>query len=310
MNYIHRDPSWKDLVLSVAAQKGILPALVEKDYWIMHALWGLKKQGFSFYLKGGTSLSKGYGIIDRFSEDIDILIDKEERLSKKFKYDTSSKCVKKRKKYFDELAIKMQIVDFESVERDVSFDDEKYRSAGIRLNYKSLFASSSLKTGILLEAGFDQVEPFELRDISSWVFDHLLEQNQMSRYVDNRAIGVPCYLPGYTLIEKLQAVSTKYRQLQEGKIPANFARHYYDIYRLLQQKEVQKFIGSKEYLAHKKKRFRQHDEVDLSKNPAFMAEESYQRVDSMYRATADLYYGDVPSYEEILKKIEPFKSVL
>ncbi|WP_425485263.1 nucleotidyl transferase AbiEii/AbiGii toxin family protein [Burkholderia guangdongensis] len=38
----------------------------------MQCLWGLQAQGFQFELKGGTSLSKGFGIIHRFSEDIDI----------------------------------------------------------------------------------------------------------------------------------------------------------------------------------------------------------------------------------------------
>lgn len=41
----------------------------------MHGLWGLAQLGFAFQLKGGTSLSKGYRLIDRFSEDIDILIE-------------------------------------------------------------------------------------------------------------------------------------------------------------------------------------------------------------------------------------------
>ena len=40
----------------------------------MHALWGLQQQGYEFELKGGTSLSKGFKIIDRFSEDLDIHI--------------------------------------------------------------------------------------------------------------------------------------------------------------------------------------------------------------------------------------------
>ena len=40
----------------------------------MHCLWGLQEQGFCFELKGGTSLSKGFGVIHRFSEDIDIRI--------------------------------------------------------------------------------------------------------------------------------------------------------------------------------------------------------------------------------------------
>ncbi|WP_334364278.1 nucleotidyl transferase AbiEii/AbiGii toxin family protein [Bradyrhizobium sp. AZCC 1578] len=59
----------------MAEEKGIDPALVEKDYWIMHCLYGLRQFGYTFQLKGGTSLSKGHQIINRFSEDIDILIE-------------------------------------------------------------------------------------------------------------------------------------------------------------------------------------------------------------------------------------------
>jgi predicted nucleotidyltransferase component of viral defense system len=59
----------------VAAEQGIDPGLVEKDYWIMHCLYGLRQLGLTFELKGGTSLSKGFQIINRFSEDIDIRIE-------------------------------------------------------------------------------------------------------------------------------------------------------------------------------------------------------------------------------------------
>ncbi|MGH9810231.1 MAG: nucleotidyl transferase AbiEii/AbiGii toxin family protein, partial [Terriglobia bacterium] len=66
--------------------------------------------------------------------------------------------------------------------------------------------------------------------------------------IDNRAKGVPCYDPGYTFVEKLQTVSTKFRQQQVSKeSPVGFMRHYYDIYSLLQRPEVQKFIGTEEY---------------------------------------------------------------
>lgn len=71
-NFLHELKDFNDLILAVSRERGILPYLVEKDYWIMHALYGLQRQGFSFELKGGTSLSKGYRIIERFSEDIDI----------------------------------------------------------------------------------------------------------------------------------------------------------------------------------------------------------------------------------------------
>src|ERR1039457_7538354 len=69
--FLHERRDFGQLIAIVAEQRGIEPTLVEKDYWIMHCLWGLQAQGFHFELKGGTSLSKGFGIIHRFSEDID-----------------------------------------------------------------------------------------------------------------------------------------------------------------------------------------------------------------------------------------------
>ena len=74
-DYLHKHPQFPDLIRIVAEEKGIAPALVEKDYWIMHSLYGLQQLGLKFELKGGTSLSKGHGIIYRFSEDIDIRIE-------------------------------------------------------------------------------------------------------------------------------------------------------------------------------------------------------------------------------------------
>lgn len=52
-----------------------MPAdFVEKDYWVTYVLYRLVKEGVDdFVFKGGTSLSKGWNLIDRFSEDIDLL---------------------------------------------------------------------------------------------------------------------------------------------------------------------------------------------------------------------------------------------
>ena len=74
MIFLHELPDAKQLFEVVAHERRILPAIVEKDYWMMHCLWGLQQQGYQFELKGGTSLSKGFGIVERFSEDIDIQI--------------------------------------------------------------------------------------------------------------------------------------------------------------------------------------------------------------------------------------------
>jgi len=54
--YVHKDPDFADLVAIVSARSAIHQSLIEKDYWIMHTLYSMKKQGLEFELKGGTSL--------------------------------------------------------------------------------------------------------------------------------------------------------------------------------------------------------------------------------------------------------------
>lgn len=60
MALLHENLRFKSILETIAEQKQIDIKMVEKDYWIMHSLWGLQKQKFDFYLKGGTSLSKGF----------------------------------------------------------------------------------------------------------------------------------------------------------------------------------------------------------------------------------------------------------
>lgn len=71
MNFVHADRDFSDLLAQVASLRGLSTGLIEKDYWVTHALWGLHLQGFDVWFKGGTSLSKGFGLIQRFSEDLD-----------------------------------------------------------------------------------------------------------------------------------------------------------------------------------------------------------------------------------------------
>ena len=60
---------------NAAQTLGLAPTFVEKDYWVTQVLRELHvRYPGGFVFKGGTSLSKGYGLIDRFSEDVDILV--------------------------------------------------------------------------------------------------------------------------------------------------------------------------------------------------------------------------------------------
>jgi Nucleotidyl transferase AbiEii toxin, Type IV TA system len=308
-SYLHNHKDFPALLSILGAEEKILPGLIEKDYWIMHVLHGLKKQGFNFELKGGTSLSKGYKIIDRFSEDIDIHITPpadlgvEENPGK-----TKDKHIASRKKFYDWLASEIKIDGIVSVVRDRAFDDEDYyRSGGIRLLYESkTTAVDGVKEGILLEAGFDTVTPNTNLNISSWAFDKAAA-NTAINILDNRAVAITCYHPGYTFVEKLQTIATKFRQEQaDGAERPNYMRQYYDVACLLGNDEVQRFIGSKEYLMHKKARFPKKDfEISIATNEAFLLSdtalrESFKR---RYEKTNKLYYKGQPPFEEILKTI-------
>ena len=305
-DYLHNHRQFADLIRIVAQQRGIDPALVEKDYWIMHCLYGLQQLGFAFQLKGGTSLSKGHRIINRFSEDIDIRIEPpKERQVRTGRNHNKAKDVRARKDFFDWVAKKIGFDGIEKVERDTAFDNMHLTSAGIRLFYKtSVPAMEGLRPGVLLEAGFDEVSPNSTRDISSWLYDYAV--TKQVDVIDNRAKAVVCYDPRYTFVEKLQTISTRFRQQQSSKAsPVGFMRHYYDVYSLLRRPEVQAFIGTDPYKAHKKKRFRPGDNPDITQNQAFILAdpETRQTYAEAYAESTALYFGDKPSFEEILEEI-------
>lgn len=303
-SYLHDLPDFSDLLRVVAQQHNVSPAFVEKDYWIMHCLYGLQRQGFAFDLKGGTSLSKGYGIINRFSEDIDIRIEPEAGQNVATGRNQDSPAQRQsRKDFYDRLAEAITINGITEVLRATEFDEvPQYRSGGIRLLYKTIAPTTpALKEGILLELGFDTTTPHEAKTISSWAYDHAASLGIV--VTDNRAKDVRCYHAGYTLVEKLQAISTKFRKQQEqGSFDVNFMRHYYDVYCLLQTKTVQDFIGTPAYHAHKKTRFRNDDEPDITRNEAFILSgtDVRARYAQQYERLAALCYGGLPKFEDVL----------
>ncbi len=303
---LHRRADFPDLLRIVASNRGVDVTLVEKDYWIMHCLWGLQQQGLRFELKGGASLSKGLGVIHRFSEDIDLRIEPPED-PKVFagKNHNKDAHVESRRAFYDQLAQTIAIDGLTAVERDPEFDNERYTSGGIRLLYPTVGAPiAGVKTGILLEVGFDDVTPNAPRTISSWAYD--LAVRQGVEVIDNRAKDVACYSPGHTLVEKLQAISTKYRRRQDtGEFPPNFMRHYYDVHSLLLLEEVQAFVGTEAYKAHKQKRFPKADDPDLTTNPAFTLPDVAvrQELKAAYERSSALYYQGQPPFEDILATI-------
>lgn len=309
LDYLHNHKDFSDLLRIIEDEKGILAGLIEKDYWIMHVLYGLKKLNFQFELKGGTSLSKGYNIINRFSEDIDIHIKPpaEKKINENPKNNNPNN-VKARKDFYDWLAETIKIDGIISAERDYLFDDTTaYRSGGIRLHFNTFTDPiEGIKEGILLEAGFDKVTPNFNLNITSWAYEKAQEIESLD-IIDNRATDIICYHPGFTFVEKLQTIATKFRQEQaDGKPKANLMRQYYDVYCLLENEIVIAFIGTPEYEAHKKERFPPVDfEIPITKNMAFLLsdEDLRNQFKKRYTDTKALYYKGQPDFDIIMERI-------
>jgi hypothetical protein len=168
--------------------------------------------------------------------------------------------------------VRCRIHDRSATYRHTTYDNATLRNAGLRLGYETHFGSiAGLKDGILLEVGFDQTTPNRGVTISSWIVQ--FAHSKKLQYVDNRALDILCYNAEYTFVEKVQAVVRKYGQFKgTGNVPTNFLRHYYDIHQLLDVESVEKFIGTPEYLEHKKKRFKFLDH-DVAKSGAFTIED-------------------------------------
>lgn len=305
-DFLHERKDFTDLLSVVAAERGITPTLIEKDYWIMHCIWGLQLQSFQFELKGGTSLSKGFGIISRFSEDIDIRFEPPVQMEvKQGKNQTKPAHIESRRSFYDWLAAEIKIPTVE-VQRDTQYDDEFCRNGGIRLIYPSKTEElDGVKPYVLLEVGFDDTTPNTPVDISSWAFDKA--QASKVDVTDNRAKNVLCYNPEYTFAEKLQTISTKYRQFRDsGKMPSNFLRHYADVYCLLDIESVQQFLGTETYERRKEQRFRTGDERCIADNAAFLFgnPDEFKEFEKEYKGTAGLYYAGQPSLSDIAAKIK------
>lgn len=305
---LHELPDFKQLIAAASNKLSVAPTLVEKDYWIMHCLWGLQKQGYSFELKGGTSLSKGYGVIHRFSEDIDIRIEPPRDANIRFGRNHDKPAhIESRRNYYAQLAADINIPGIISAKRETAFDDEKQlRSAGIRLQYQSTQPIlEGVKDGVLLELGFDDTTPNVPLTISSWAWE--VANNSGVKFIDNRAKEVRCYAATHTFVEKLQTISTKYRRLGESKIfPSNFLRHYYDVYCLLSMEAVQAFMRTPAYQERKIQRFRSGDEIMIARNPAFVLEKPNERelFSQEFKKTKALYYQGQPDFKHILGRIQ------
>ncbi|MBX3184254.1 MAG: nucleotidyl transferase AbiEii/AbiGii toxin family protein [Polyangiaceae bacterium] len=231
MSFIHDDPEFAKLLQLVTDETRIDPSLVEKDYWVTHCMWAIHQTGLDLWFKGGTSLSKGYGVIRRFSEDLDLMVQHGSvaGLPPVTNWTSVNKGPIAARRAFYEALPSAFVIPGVKVELDERTQDKYARGINLIGRYPGRMLADiaeAMRPYVLFEIGRARVVPFVEKPLTSFVHDLLERRGQLGAYADNRPRAVRCVHPLVTLLEKLDALSRRYGR--ERIEPDGFARHYED----------------------------------------------------------------------------------
>jgi len=302
MTFPHGDSDFGDLLRVVARDSGLAVALVEKDYWVTHTLWGLHEVGLDVWFKGGTSLSKGFRLIERFSEDLDVKIERGTLASvptiANWK-STNKGQVSERQGFFAALEDAIVIPDVR-VELDRAQLDRHARWATYLVYYPGQFMDelgSAFRRIVQLEVGSARVTPFLLRPLSSFVHGWLEQAGKAGDYKDNLPRAVRSVHPLVTLLEKLDAIRRRY---DRRGAEASFIRHYEDAARIIQVEEkLPPLEDGLAQLIHDMVTEKQIEGIPQEDDAAFALGGGDRRseLENAYRAIAPMFWGKRVSLE-------------
>ena len=217
--YLHEDRElFADIIAVTSEKTGVAEDIVEKDYYVTIILKELSESGYPVCFKGGTSLSKAYGVIDRFSEDIDIAFTEHlgESRKKKLKYEIL-------KAMADKLGLRID--NWLTIESDRDYNHYD-------LAYDSVVEFPRLSTYVKLETALmSYAFPTVKREIDNYIHNALKEdESDLIEKYSLQPFLMEVQTMERTLIDKIFAVCDYYIL---GRSARN-SRHLYDIYKLSQ----------------------------------------------------------------------------
>jgi hypothetical protein len=302
-------PDFKDLLRAVADEKRQRAAIVEKDYYLCRALNALSaSQKGRFILKGGTSLSKGWNLLDRFSEDLDILVRTEEGWGGS-KRDTRLKTLR------DTIA---ETKGFELDREDKRTRAETGVSRSAVYRYESVTSDvPGLGRNVLFEAGYrGSADAAVKRTILSMVAEYAKDNGQENLAEDLQDFEIELQDLRRTFVEKLFAIHAAYTK----DLANNRMRHYYDLSRLCGQAEIQSYVGTGAYracVADVKRICRDSfpdqavpDGDSFKDSPAFQVSETFAELERNYKREAEIFFSEPPTLEAIFEEIEKLRPKL
>jgi hypothetical protein len=297
-------PDFTDLIRATASALGIPAPIVEKEYYLTRALFFLSRDHAGrFLLKGGTSLTKGWDLLDRFSEDLDLLLKVE------FEGREISKGERERRMKAMCATISGAPAFF-AVEGRYPVETGVHRTA--EFSYPgSVEDFGGLSKAIRLELGTrGGANPSAIRTVLSMVARHAASHSLSHLAEDLQAFDVEMLDVKRTFVEKLFTIHSAYEQDRA----ANKTRHYYDLSRLCGLPEIRDFAGTDEYreIFKSVRQYSQEnfpdahtpDKDSFSNSPALNPDpEGLSTLKRNYEREKHLFFAQPPTMDEILGAI-------
>jgi hypothetical protein len=313
------------IITEIATQMGIKPFAVEKDWWVSRTLEIIFQMPIAQHLvfKGGTSLSKAWKLINRFSEDIDLAIDKEFFIIAKNNWSRGerSKLREEAGKYstgtfFTELqevfsnngfvGLNFNVVDAKESDQDPRI---------IEIYYPNVIKPDTdyLLPRVQIEIGCSSLrEPFSVQ-----TFGSLVDEFYAGKDFAEPLFEVPTVNAERTFLEKLFLLHEEFHRPPEKMRVDRLSRHLYDVYHLTQAGVAAKAISDKELyetiVAHRHK-FSKVGGVDYNlHNPQTLNPVPPQEVAAAWEADyakmkEDMIYEEnKPSFEDLINNLEELR---
>lgn len=229
---------YRDAILFTAQHKDLPPEYVEKDYWTTYALYIIFKNkiGEEVVFKGGTALLKCYNLIQRFSEDIDLVVLRREG-------ESNNKLTTKIRQISSVVSDVLSEVEVPELTQKMGMNRKTAHT------YAKEFTDNygQVRDVIVVEATWlGYYEPYTTKSVNSFIYEMMMKTGQqaMTEEYGLQPFEVKVLEPKRTLCEKIMSlVRFSYTEEPLKDLQAKI-RHTYDLHQLLQDKELSNFFNS------------------------------------------------------------------
>jgi len=300
---------FQDAIIATSQQLDIKEIYIEKDYWVTFALFHIFKNeiGKETVFKGGTALSKCFELTQRFSEDIDLVILRNES-------ETGNQLKNKIKKISKCVSDVLPEMDIDGITNKVGMIRKTAH------NYPRTFTGhfGQARDIIIVESTWlGNFEPYTTANVSSFIYEMMLQNNQQA-LIDEYGMNpfeVLALNPKRTLCEKIMSL-VRFSQTQEPITDLrNKIRHTYDIHLMLKDENLKSFFQSDDFETMLL-RVANDDITSFKNNNEWLANhpttaiifsdttETWNKIKDAYTGSfSELVFGELPPEKDILKTL-------